>query len=49
VDVGRPFELCGIRMAGSDVTSLELLELLLRAELVGLESVSNENHTYKAG
>lgn len=37
VDVGRPFEFGGVGVAGADVAGLELLELLLRAEFVGLE------------
>jgi len=36
VDVGRPFVLCGVGVAGADVAGLELLELLLGAEFVGL-------------
>lgn len=37
VDVGRPFELRGVGVAGADVAGLQLLQLLLRAEFVGLE------------
>lgn len=36
VDVGCPFELCGVGVAGADVAGLKLLELLLRAEFVCL-------------
>ena len=36
VDVGRPLELGGVGVARAHVAGLELLELLLRAELVGL-------------
>ena len=36
VDVGCPFEFCGVGVAGAYVAGLELLELLLRAEFVGL-------------
>lgn len=37
VDVGRPLELGGVGVAGADVAGLELLELLLGAEFVGLD------------
>ncbi len=36
VDVGGPFELGRVGVAGAHVAGLELLELLLRAEFVGL-------------
>ena len=36
VDVGGPFVLCGVGVAGADVARLEGFELLLRAEFVGL-------------
>ena len=36
VDVGCPFEFRGVGVAGADVAGLELLELLLGAEFVGL-------------
>ena len=34
VDIGGPFELCCVCVAGADVARLEGLELLLGAELV---------------
>lgn len=37
LDVGGPFEFCGVGVAGADVAGLELLELLLRAKFVCLE------------
>lgn len=37
MDVGRPLELGGICVTGTDEAGLELLELLLGTELVGLE------------
>ena len=36
MDVGCPFEFCGVGVAGAYVARLELLELLLGAEFVGL-------------
>ena len=36
VDVGLPLPARGVRVPGTDVLGLEALELLLRAELVGL-------------
>ena len=36
VDVGDPFELCGVGVAGADVARLQGFELLLGAEFVGL-------------
>ncbi len=36
VDVGGPFVLGGVGVAGADVARLELLQLLLGAEFVGL-------------
>lgn len=36
VDVGGPFEFRGVGVAGADIAGLELLELLLGAEFVGL-------------
>lgn len=37
VDVGLPLPARGVRVPGADVLGLEALELLLRAELVGLD------------
>lgn len=36
MDVGCPFEFCGVSVAGAYVAGLQLLELLLRAEFVCL-------------
>lgn len=36
VDVGLPLPARRVRVAGADVLGLEALELLLRAELIGL-------------
>jgi hypothetical protein len=36
MNIGRPFELRGVGVAGADVACLELLKLLLGAEFVGL-------------
>ena len=36
MDVGCPFEFCGVSVAGAYVAGLKLLELLLRAEFVCL-------------
>jgi hypothetical protein len=36
VDVGSPFEFRRVRMAGSYITGLQLLKLLLGAEFIGL-------------
>lgn len=36
VDIGGPFEFRGVGVAGTDVAGLQLLELLLGAEFVGL-------------
>lgn len=36
MDVGCPFEFCGVGVAGAYVAGLKLLELLLRAEFVCL-------------
>ena len=42
MDVRRPFKFGRVRMACANVTSLELLKLLLCAKLVGLEMHSSE-------
>ena len=39
MDIASPFELRGVGMTGTDITGLQLLELLLGAELVGLDNV----------
>lgn len=41
VDVGGPFEFGRVGVAGAHVAGLELLELLLRAEFVGLPGSVN--------
>lgn len=44
MDVGGPFVLCGVGVAGADVAGLQSFELLLRAEFVGLEGgISGED------
>jgi hypothetical protein len=36
MDIGGPFMLCSVGVSGSDVSGLELLELLLGAKFIGL-------------
>lgn len=42
VDVGLPLPGRGVWVAGADVFRLQALELLLRAELVGLDFSQND-------
>lgn len=43
MDIRTPFEFRGVRVARPDVARLELFELLLRAEFVGLYIINNQS------
>lgn len=50
VNIGGPFELRRVGVAGADVAGLQLFELLLRTEFVGLsESVSELSYLESRG
>ena len=49
VNVGCPFELCGVGVTSADVAGLLLFQLLLSAQLVGLQwSMSKDVYLQKA-